>query len=237
MPIRLFLMLSMTVVAAGRESLHEESLQSMEIWQESVRQFTDPSTSISFFVNDIDLAEGTNALCKEASIDLVVMGITGKSNLEKILIGSNAVRLIADIQYPLLIVPKNTPDRMPAKVVLTTDLKEVKEKISSSSIFKFLDAIQAKLLVVNVARKDKDVSHLRTEIMDLHSLLDRYTPEIHYINHPDTIEAIDEFAQHHQAGIVITFHEQQNRPAALFHKSVSKKLAWHSRLPLLVIPL
>lgn len=72
--------------------------------------------------------------------------------------------------------------------------------------------------------------------MNLHLTLDRYSPEIHYINHPDTIEAINIFAKEHRVNIIITLHEQQTGLVHLFHKSASKKLALHSQIPLLVIP-
>lgn len=226
----------MPIVAAGQENLHEESLQTMEVWQESVRQFVNAPTEVRFLVDETDLSTAVNSLCREGQIDLVVMGITGKSNLEKIFIGSNTMRVMQNIHYPLLIVPQNTPDTLPDKVVLATDLKEVHDKMMIPSFSDFFDGVGGKLLVLNVADQEQDIVSLRTEITELHKFLDQYEPEFHYIKHPDTVEAINIFAVDHEAGLIVTFHEEHKGLAKLFHKSISKKLAWHSQIPLLVVP-
>ncbi len=224
------------VLENSRENLHAESLQLIEIWQESIKQLTHSSTRINFLVDDVDLVEGTNTLCAEEKIDLVVVGITGKSNLEKVLIGSNAIRLMEGINYPLLIVPSHARDEAPERVVLATDLMDVKEKLSNIALLNLLDTLQGKLLVVNTAQQEKDIATLRMEIQDLHLSLDRYNPKFHYIQHRDTVAAIDNFAKEKQVDIIITLHKQHSGLAAIFHKSVSKKLAWHSEVPLLVLP-
>lgn len=123
----------------------------MEVWQESVRQFVDPSTSINFIVDDVDLAKAVNILCEEEQIDLVVMSITGKTNLEKIFIDSNTIRVMETIRYPLLVVPQKTMDMVPEKVALATDLNNVRQKTAVPTLFKFLDVLNAKLLVINIA--------------------------------------------------------------------------------------
>jgi len=228
------------VVAAGWEDMHAESLQTMEIWQESIRQFVDPSTNVTFLVDEVELTKCVNAMCDEGQTDLVVMGITGKTNVERIFIGSNTMRVMETIRYPLLVVPPNAADAAPKKVALATDLREVRQKTNIPALFKLLDALDAKLLVVNVDQRERDVSKLMTEITDLHEVLGRYSPEIHYINNtsanPSTIETIDAFVREHQVDIVVSLHERQSALAALFRKSVSKKLAWHSQVPLLMIP-
>lgn len=224
------------MVNAGRDNLHRESLNSMEIWQESLNQFVNPGTSVSFLVDEVDLVTGVNAICAEEKIDMVVMGITGKSNLERLLIGSNAIRAMESVRYPLLIVPKAAKTTSPEKIILATDLKAVEDKINTSLLDKLFASLPAKLLVLNVAHKEGYHPELRNEISGLHKLLDFYNPEFHYITHSDTVEGINIFAAENQADLIITTHYQQSGLPALFHKSVSKKLAWHSQIPLLVVP-
>lgn len=224
------------MIAAGGIDLHTDRLETMEKWKQLVRSFTDPSTAISFFVDEIDLVKGSNAICDQEKIDLVVMGITGKSNLEKVLIGSNAIKVMQGIDFPLVIVPKDAPCTIPEKIVLATDLKEVEEKISIPPLTLFLQSLGAKLLVVNVADQEQPASRLTMEISALHHTLDKFEPEFHYITDKDTIAAIDLFAVEQNAELIVTIHQQKSGLSALFHKSISKKLAWHSRIPLLVLP-
>lgn len=224
------------IARVGKEGWHEESMQKMEDLQKIIKQFLPASTEVSFLVKEIDLVEGVKALAKEGRIDLIVMGITGKTNIEKVLIGSNTIRIMRNIRYPLLIVPKNTSTDIPKKVLLAIDLKEVEEKTSVPSLIELLDTMEAKLLVVNVAEKEQDVPKLKKEITALHATLDQYQPEFHYLSSPDTVETIDAFAINNGAGLLITLHTQHSGLSSLFHKSVSRKLAWHSQIPLLVLP-
>lgn len=224
------------IVAYGKEDLRRESLDTLEIWQESLSPLADPGTSVNFLFDEVDLIKGVNGICKDNEIDLVVMGIRGKSNLEKRLIGSNVISVMASVSHPLLVVPQSAGIKMPGKIVLATDLKHVAEKMNGSLLEELLSGLPAKLLVLNVTEKEVFLPELRNEISALHALLDVYSPEIHYINHPDIAEGISDFTLARQAGLIITIHDNQRGISGWFHKSVSKKLAWHTQVPLLVLP-
>lgn len=225
------------IVSAGRESLREEALKMMEIWKESINQFLPASTQTSFLVNEIDLAKDINTQCRENQIDLVVMGMTGKTGMEKILIGSNTIRVMKEIRFPLLVIPQNAPSNLPQKALLATDLKNVEDKTSVPALTALLDTLKPELLVVNVAVKEPPVPKLTTEITALHASFDKYQPKYHYLNGQDTAGEINAFAVDNKADLIITIHEKHGGLGELFHMSVSKRLAWHSQIPLLVIPL
>lgn len=224
------------IVDTDREALYEETLQTMAAWGKSIQEFVPQFTEMTYRVEGIDLVKDINAFCEENRIDLVVMGVTGKTDLEKVLIGSSTIRIMKEIHFPLLIIPKDSPMLMPERVLLATDLKDVKQKTRVSALVNLLDNLSAALLVVNVAEKEQPVPTLRKEITALHASLDKYQPEYKYMSDPETAETINAVAVDNHVGLIITLHEQHGRLAALFHKSVSKRLAWHSQVPLLVIP-
>ncbi|MBK7099112.1 MAG: hypothetical protein IPH58_13130 [Sphingobacteriales bacterium] len=54
----------------------------------------------------------------------------------------------------------------------------------------------------------------------------------------DDIDAsINQFAIDHKASIIISLHQVKSFVNSLFHKSITKRLAWHSKIPLMVINL
>ncbi len=224
------------MVASGREDLHNESLQILEVWEESLRQLTDIQTTIDILVDDTHLETGINRICEDEKIDLIVMGITGKTALEKVVIGSNAIRIMENTDYPLLIVPNEVTIRYPQTILLTTDLKEVEDKMQMPELDDLLTGLSAKILVLNVANKEGELPELRKEIGALHTLLDKFSPEYHYINHQNIVEGINTFANDKGIDVIIALHHQQTGFASLFRKSVTKKLAWHAQTPLIVLP-
>ncbi|QEC45555.1 universal stress protein [Pseudobacter ginsenosidimutans] len=227
---------SMPTVAAGREELRNETIHTLEVWQDSLRQLAGPGIEVSFLMEDTILESRINRICEEKMIDLVVMGITGRTGMEKLLIGSNAIRVMGNIRYPLLIVPSETVVEYPHKVVLATDLKDVREKMDTPLLLKVLDTLGSDLLVVNVSQAEGDVTGLRDQIGDTHSLLDKYHATYHYISDPDIVTGINDFTSEKEAGLIIALHRHQNGLAAIFRKSVSKRLAWHSSIPVMVLP-
>lgn len=225
-----------TSVAEGDGNIAHESSQIMKVWQESLREFVSPDTVISFLVEDIYLEEGINRLCEQEKVDLVVMGLTGRTGLEKIIIGSNAIRVMENCSHPLLLVPWSTAICYPKTILLTTDLKGVKEKMDIPVLDELLSLLAARLLVLNVAQKEESPVTLRKEIDSLHTALSKYDPETYYISHQDTVEGINTFATDHEIELIITLRQQPTWLSGLFRKSVSKQLAWNSKIPLLILP-
>lgn len=215
--------------------IEDNQLALLEL-KEQVAGWVPPHTTVIIRQAGLNLEEGINEICEELYIDLVVMGITGKSGIEKALIGSNATRVIEQTRFPVLVVPPAAGIQDLQTVVLTTDLEAVKEKLNTHYLDSILRHLQARLLVLNVAQQEGDAVNLRNEIAALHEILDKYHPELHYINHPDTAEGIHRFALEHDADLLLVFHQQHSGIAALFHKSIANKLCWHSTVPLMVIP-
>jgi nucleotide-binding universal stress UspA family protein len=166
------------------------------------------------------------------------LGATGKSDFDKILVGSNTNRLLMSCDFPLLIVPKEAAVVVPEHIVLATDLKHVKEKLSLKILNRIMDELQARLYVLNVKTgEDKYAPATMKEITALHDLLDHYKPQYHYTNHLDISEGIKAFALEKQASLIIAIHKAKTGLAGLFQKSISKKLAQHNTIPVLVIPI
>ena len=73
--------------------------------------------------------------------DLIVMGTKGASGLKKILIGSNAVKVIENINTPVFVIPEtarfeNFLHQGKSRIVLATDLAFLRMKIHSISLRK-----------------------------------------------------------------------------------------------------
>lgn len=217
--------------------LVEESHRQMNVLADNIRPMVGENTQLDTLVEDVDLGREINAFCRSFQVDLVVMGITGRATVEKVLIGSNTMRMINSCDTPLLIVPGKASSDPPHRVVLAVDVHDKDRSMKEESLQDICSHIQPHLMVLNVAHKEKYDPALREEITNLHQLFDRYMAEYHYTDHPDTAEGISDFVRQHKADMVITVHRKDDRVLKqLFRKSISKRLAWHTTVPLLVLP-
>ena len=223
------------MVTVTFEDLHEDAVRMMTQWKAELFINITTTATTNFLVEHINLETGLNKICEDHNIDLVVMGISGKSGWEKVVIGSNAVRVLENCNKPLLIIPNSSKIKYPEKVLLATDLKDVKVKLESTILDDFLSSTNLTLDVINVSDGESDFVDLRHEIKDIFSLLEKYNPQFHYKTNSDVAEEINLFAIRNHSDIIVTIHKRRNWFSNLFRSSISKKLAWHSQVLLLVI--
>lgn len=169
-------------------------------------------------------------------IDLVVMGITGSTRLEQIIIGSNTLNLINKDICPVLIVPSGVSYKPIKTAALTTDLKNVETTTPVKSLASFLNTFHPELYVAHVALEAGDIPDSEiAEKEKLETILKQYSPKYFYIHEEDFTVAIDKFVEEYQPDIIITVPREHSFLSRLFKESYTKKLAYNSHLPILAI--
>ncbi len=206
-------------------------------WFDEIRLLFPPQVALSYQMEDIDLPMGVQQICSAQAIDLVALGITGQTGFAKILVGSNAITLMDICPKPMLIVSHKVDPAVPKNVLATTDLKEVDRKLDLFNLDQVLKTFQAKLYVLNVAKKEASAADLAQELKHLHERLDKYHPIYDYISHDDVAVGIEEYAKEKHIDLILSFHKKQGLLSSLFKSSISKKIAWNGSANLLVIPM
>ncbi|WP_316819182.1 universal stress protein [Pedobacter nyackensis] len=214
---------------------HEQSLEKITNLKNEVEEWAPEETAVEVRTDERTLISAVNALTAQHYIGLVVAGITGKSSIERVLVGSNTVTLAKNCHAPLLIVPPVAVFQPISTVVFACDLKRVAESTPVLAIKTFVHALGAKLLILNV---DYEGGHFDPdtikEMTHLHELWDNEKPEYHYIDSEDTVAGIMEFARLQDAELVIMVPKHYGFFEGIFHRSLTKKLAYHTHRPLLL---
>ncbi|MGK6349686.1 universal stress protein [Parapedobacter sp. DT-150] len=215
---------------------HERSLSALEMLESQIEPFKSMYTRVELVTNDSPLLLGIERLAEQERAGLVVAGTTGKTGMEKFLIGSNSANLADACPIPLLIVPDGIAFEPIRRAVFACDLDKVDKTTPLGPIAEWVSKLDLTLLVLNVEKPDMRFDpDIIPEQFKLHELLDDLSPEYHYTTHPDIAEGIMAFAESQQAGLVITVPKKYGFFDSLFHRSVTKTLAHHTRLPLLIL--
>ncbi|WP_285057422.1 universal stress protein [Pedobacter ginsengisoli] len=224
-----------TPAGTGFVESPEQSPERISELKNELEKYMDPEIRIEVRTDERTLVTAVNTLVGQQHIGLVVAGVTGKSKLERVLIGSNALDLARNCVAPLLIVPFGAFFKSIKKIVFACDLKQVSQTTPFYAIKAFVKALDANLLILNV---DRDGAHFDpdtiNEMTDLHQLWDAQHPEYHYTDHKDTAIGIMEFAKKNKADLVITVPKIYGFFESLFHRGVTEQLAFHTDLPLLL---
>jgi nucleotide-binding universal stress UspA family protein len=164
------------------------------------------------------------------------MGITGTSKLEEVLIGSTATSVIKHTTTPVIVVPENATYTTIGNIMLATDYKKVAETTPVEPIKEILEATGAKLHIVNVYEGGEAIPTDKAYQQELlHSMLKDFNPEFHYESNDDFIEGINDFVDTHAIDLIITIPRKHGFFEGLFKESHTKKLAFHSHVPLMYI--
>lgn len=217
---------------------HERSLHLLEETEKGLRAALEDNNEVEveLVANDLPLILGVEQLTEQWNACLIVAGTTGKGGLERVLVGSNTINLASDIKVSLLIVPKDARYSPIHKIVFACDLKRVSRSTPVAEIGNWLERLGAKLLVLNVALEGKRFNpDLIPEQYKMHELLDSFSPEYHYTESDDIADEIEDFADDHDAGLIITIPKSYGFFEGLFRRSVSKRLIKETDILLLLL--
>lgn len=214
------------------ESLHatEESFQRIRntILEPSGIAYTIES-KLGFVVDEI------NRAAQDANIDLIVMGTLGAHGVEELLIGSNTASLVVRSVKPVLIIPPNVQLESIYRIVYASDFSE-----SNFTLFEPL---------IDFARMDNaefDILHIRTtqekSLLNYEYIIDNYRNGIgydklsfHETENDNILEAIDQYIAQQKTQLVVLSRHKRNFFERLFHRSISKRMAYHTHVPMLVL--
>lgn len=176
-------------------------------------------------------------LARHQQADLIIMGITGRSALGQTFIGSNTLKMVEKKVCPILIVPPDAGYRDIKNVLLTSDFKNVISATPSVPIKKVLKTFRPSLHIINVDHQHyvaltEEYQQQRAQLAELFK---EFNPEFYFLGLYNIDEAINQFAHDKNVDFIIVIHKEHSLMEKLFVKSHTKKLAYHSSVPVLAL--
>jgi nucleotide-binding universal stress UspA family protein len=168
---------------------------------------------------------------KRLKIDLIVMGTRGATGLKKTVVGSNTTSVIEFSQKPVLAVPDKGQFRGFKDVVYASDLKNLEKELRI--LMPFVTKFNATLHLLHITPTGKDVEELEEKI-------EKATQKLGYKNIVTLVlvdryveDAIDQYISVCKADLLTMFTHNLNFYEKVFDKSMTRKMAFHSSVPLL----
>jgi nucleotide-binding universal stress UspA family protein len=182
-----------------------------------------------------DLIDSLERLAYQKTATLIVMGITGKSPLKQVLIGSNTLKITERDVCPVLIVPTQAKFNGIKNVGLASDFKDVETITPVTYIKAVLDFFKPKLHIVNVNSEIHVAlnEELKEERAWMEKQFIKYNPEFYFISTFDFHETIEQFVMDQNIDIIITVPRNHAFHNNVFKASATKKLVFHSTIPVL----
>ena len=188
-----------------------------------------------------DLINTLKKIIEAQQPDLIVMGTKGASGLKKILMGSNTVKVIANMKVPVLVIPEvarfeNFLRQGKKKIVLASDLDLLKNE-QALYILKEIAMliIEAKISVLSVRPPNTRLPDLKR--MERDFLLSFFTPELEAeritVFGSNVINGINYYLNKNEdSGLIAMIARDSGH---LIQKHYTSEMASHTHYPLLVL--
>lgn len=175
-----------------------------------------------------------NQAATELGASLIVMGTTGATGLRGVLLGSIAGGVISATKTPVFVVPPKAVFRNTARFAFATDFRFPVSKASLQVMREMLNLQHTGLNIVHVVSEHGKQPDQRNE-QALSEKLGEIPHNYHYLHDKNVVQAVHNFLESTDCNGLVSVAHEHSLLHKLFGKSVSRSLAHHTRVPILVL--
>ena len=182
-----------------------------------------------------DLIDSLGRLAYQKNAELIVMGISDKNEWRQLLMGSNTLKMAEQNVCPVMIVPPVSKYSGIKNIALTSDFKNVETTTPVNSIKAIMEMFNASLHIVNVDNEHyvSLTDEYLAERAKMQEMFTEYSPEFYFIGMNDFYDAIEQFSKDRNIDLLIVIPKNHSFINRMFSASHTKKLAFHSTVPIL----
>ncbi len=183
-------------------------------------------------VYGVFIPEEIHDLAEEGKYDLVAMGTLGEhhTQFEKI-VGSVTTNTLMHVKCcPVLAIPVNSKWKGIERIAYATDFNP-KDEVAASKLLDFAVTLGARVHFVHVETQPNIGEEEDTILLENYPF--DFT-DFAVINSPDLITGFDRYLNEKKIDLLAMFIPKRRLWERLFHSSFTKKMAFHSKIPLIV---
>lgn len=216
--------------------MQQAALDEMEEIAKRVQEKLRVQITIHKKADENFLQEGLSAFCDELQPDMVVMGLSGKGVLTRLVAGSNTIRAIRQLDYPVLVVPSKAEFIPVRRIGFACDLESIPDHTPLNALKNIVRGFNADFFVLNIQRRNAPMPADKQEAaFAVTKLLEELKPEYQTLVSEDITYAINWYAEEHKLDMMILMPKKHNLTDKLFGVSKTKDLVYHTHMPVLCI--
>ena len=167
-------------------------------------------------------------------IDLIIMGTKGASGIKKVLMGSNAAAVISNSTLPVITIPEHSRFKPIKHIICATDLQSIENEIKA--LIPLAQLFESTVHILHVispnSKKKIDKAQIKKDIISKYKYPHIF---VQVSISEDITEGIGEYIVQTKADMIAMFTHKLTFFEKLFGTSVTRKVAFHTWIPLLAI--
>jgi len=179
-----------------------------------------------------DLIYNINKVCADEAIDLIVMGTKGATGLKETFLGSSTASVITNAKVPVLGIPAEAEYHPIKSIAFTTQYKD-KDNDALARTLDIAHKFQASVSCLYI-KNDDDPEDIEERINEWKIFYRSEKIDFFNIAGGHIEQTILDFIENQKVGMLVMRTHKRSFFESLFHRSLTKRLAYHTKVPLLV---
>ncbi len=181
---------------------------------------------------------------KENKADLIVMGTLGNAGMKEKIMGSKTASVIGKTSIPLLAVPLLSNWTPPAKLLLAINNFSEGTNVAINPIFELAELFNTEIHIVKFTKADaanaadylaieRNGSAFAKKIQALHK---NVAISFIHLDGDKFEKTIEKYISKNNIDVVAMITHKRTFLKSIFNRSMTKKMSYHTSIPLLAIP-
>ncbi|MBT8178418.1 MAG: universal stress protein [Eudoraea sp.] len=184
------------------------------------------------------LTEQIREIVESEKIDLIISGTKGASGIDEVFMGSNTVRIIKSSKNcPVLTIPSNFKYRTPGQIGFTTNFKRSFSPRILAPLKQLADRFESAIQILHIQQRE-ELDDFQKGNRDL--LLDYFAPIRSTLQslpyYASKSDVLQNYLEESNIDMLAMVHYRHGFLEELVREPVVKRVAFHTRIPLLVLP-
>jgi len=199
-------------------------------------KYNNPKHELISIVDYDNFIDAINQVCELKKVDLIIMGTKGASGLEKVIFGSNTVRVMQRGETPVLAVPNNYKYKKLNRVVFLSNYLTQYKKEELSTLLEMLHLFNSNLDFVHVS-EGKTLTKAQEENMKLLSAFFGDTSnEFVNLKGNDVFKEVNDFIRINEISLLAMVNKKHSFFERLLTTHKVEDFGFKTNIPLLVMP-
>ena len=175
-----------------------------------------------------------NQTVKLKKIDVIVMGTNGATGASEVVMGSNTINVIRNVNCPVLAIPEGYKFIDPKTILFATDTDEIFDEKPLSPLIYLISKFNAEVQILSI-EKNGDVGTSLAKKNRIDTFFKGYNYSFYSIENVPVDIAIDSFVQIKHVDMTVKIINKESFLKRLFLGSKTDEITYKSRVPLLII--
>ncbi|WP_418501594.1 universal stress protein [Flagellimonas sp.] len=182
------------------------------------------------------LVDEIKNIVQRENIDFVVMGTQGATGAKEILLGSNTVQAMENMEVPVLAIPSNFGFELPRHLLFPTDFEVDYGRAPLDFLFWIAKLWHSKIHILHVSSPGGLTLEQENNKAKLEGLMLEHNHDSHDLPDQELIQAINSFQERMPIDMLSMINNRHSFFERLFMEPVIKNIGMHSKVPFLVLP-